>query len=319
MPKCLECGFEAPRLQWTHFKYKCTGRFQNGTEYQRAYPGAELVDPDLKKKTAVTEENLIKKYGASEGSERWKQYREKQARTNSFEYKKEKYGWTEEDFQEYNKSRAVTLENCVKRHGEEAGVALWNEYRERQAYTCTLEYFIGRYGEASGRKKYENFVQNRNGFSVDAIQRVMGCSKEEAQDILIDRLSASMYSSNLEKRFVKELERQLGEKLKHTCQTKQYGVWAEDRIFFFDIVHNNRAIEVFGDYWHMNPMMYDCEDIHVHSGRKAEEVWAHDLRKTQLLLEKRSIPTLIVWESEIKENLIECIKRSIRWIQHGPE
>ena len=29
MVKCLECGFESSRLQWTHFKYNCTGRFAN--------------------------------------------------------------------------------------------------------------------------------------------------------------------------------------------------------------------------------------------------------------------------------------------------
>ena len=29
---------------------------------------------------------------------------------NTFEYKMEKYGWSLEDFEEYNKSRAATLE-----------------------------------------------------------------------------------------------------------------------------------------------------------------------------------------------------------------
>ena len=35
MIKCLECGFESSRLQWTHFKFNCTGRFNNGTEYKK--------------------------------------------------------------------------------------------------------------------------------------------------------------------------------------------------------------------------------------------------------------------------------------------
>lgn len=50
MPKCLECGFESSRLQWTHFRYKCTGRFKNGTEYKKAYPNALLVDEEIAKK-----------------------------------------------------------------------------------------------------------------------------------------------------------------------------------------------------------------------------------------------------------------------------
>ena len=60
MPKCLECGFEASRLQWTHFKYKCTGRFSNGREYKKVYPSALLVDKELAKNTAITKNNLIK-------------------------------------------------------------------------------------------------------------------------------------------------------------------------------------------------------------------------------------------------------------------
>lgn len=92
MPKCLECGVDLPRLQWTHFKYKCTGRFNNSKEYIVAYPNAILVDPELAKRTAVTLENLILKYGSEKGTNRWKHYLEKQATSNSFKYKKEKHG-----------------------------------------------------------------------------------------------------------------------------------------------------------------------------------------------------------------------------------
>ena len=33
MPTCKECGFTASRLQWTHFKFNCTGKFNNGKEF----------------------------------------------------------------------------------------------------------------------------------------------------------------------------------------------------------------------------------------------------------------------------------------------
>lgn len=59
MIKCLECGIESNRLQWTHFKFNCTGRFKNGCEYQLAYPNALLVDESIVKKTAVTLDNVI--------------------------------------------------------------------------------------------------------------------------------------------------------------------------------------------------------------------------------------------------------------------
>jgi beta-mannanase len=56
MPKCLECGVEAQRLQWTHFKYKCTGKFKNGKEYQAAYPGSKVVDEELSQKLKLCEQ-----------------------------------------------------------------------------------------------------------------------------------------------------------------------------------------------------------------------------------------------------------------------
>ena len=90
MIKCLECGFESSRLQWTHFKFNCTGRFNNGTEYKKYYPNAKVVDKDLAKKTAITLDNLIKKYGDIDGVSRWESYKHKQAESNSLEYKKEK-------------------------------------------------------------------------------------------------------------------------------------------------------------------------------------------------------------------------------------
>jgi hypothetical protein len=60
---------------------------------------------EYNKKSAPTLKNMIIKYGEDEGQKRWDIYIQKQAYTNSFEYKKEKYGWSLEDWETYNKSR----------------------------------------------------------------------------------------------------------------------------------------------------------------------------------------------------------------------
>jgi len=77
-------------------------------------------------------ESFIRRYGEEEGRKKYKEYCERQAYTNSLEYKKEKYGWSEEEFKKYNQSRAVTLENLIKRYGEEEGRKRWQEYVEKQ-------------------------------------------------------------------------------------------------------------------------------------------------------------------------------------------
>ena len=154
MIKCQECGFVTNRLQWTHFKYKCSGSAKNIKDYLLLHPGAKLVSEELSKNTAVTLENLIKKYGNIEGQNRWANYKSKQATSNTFEYKKEKYGWTEEQFKEYNRSRAVTLEKMIEKYGEENGTIMWETYCERQAFTNTKKYFQEKYGEVTGSLKY---------------------------------------------------------------------------------------------------------------------------------------------------------------------
>ena len=60
---------------------------------------------EYQSRRAITLENMIRKYGDVEGEIRWEQYKDKQAYTNSYEYKQEKYGWTYDEWCAYNKRR----------------------------------------------------------------------------------------------------------------------------------------------------------------------------------------------------------------------
>lgn len=122
----------------------------------------EDFDPISPERQKITREKMINRWGLEEGERRWQQYCNKQSETNTFEYKKEKYGWTQEMFDEYNSSRAVTLENCIRRHGEEKGKEIFEKYREQQRYTTSLEYFIEKYGEEKGKEIYNNFDELRS-------------------------------------------------------------------------------------------------------------------------------------------------------------
>ena len=314
MPKCLECGFEAPRLQWTHFRYKCSGRFKNCQEYRDAYPGAKLVDNDLAAKTAITLENLIKKHGEIEGIKRWDEYRLKQARSNSFEYKKEKYGWTKEQFNEYNKSRAITLENLTKKHGEIEGTKRWIAYCERQAYTNTREYFVEKYGKEIGTEKYKEICKSKS-HSIESIMLRTGCSYNKAIEKYKERKqSSNQYSSGLELEIINKIEDTLGISLDYSAKTKQYCIYANNKVNFYDIVHNMKAIEINGDYWHCNPKLYEANYYHSHSDNLAKDIWEKDRLKIEALEKERGIKTMIIWESEYKADPDGTIKRCIEWL-----
>lgn len=78
-----------------------------------------------KENYSLTKENFIKNHGEEEGLIKWKEYCYKQAETNTFEYKRQKLGWNKEMFDDFNKSRATTIKNLVRRQGEEEGMKIF--------------------------------------------------------------------------------------------------------------------------------------------------------------------------------------------------
>ena len=143
----------------------------------------------------VTITKLKLKYGDNEGEVRWKAYCKKQSETNSLEYKSAKYGMTESEFTEYNLSRAVTKENLIKRHGEKLGIEKWNTYVARQSYAgCKIEYFIEKYGEIDGIKKY-NDVNKQKVLSYENFIRKYGEIEGTIKWELYLSNSRNLYSS----------------------------------------------------------------------------------------------------------------------------
>lgn len=311
MLKCLECGFESERLQWSHFKYKCTGRFKNGREYQQAYPSAKLVDDNLAKKSAITLKNLIQKYGQIEGQIKWDNYRKKQAYTNSYEYKKEKYGWSKDQFDQYNSSRAQTLEKMISRYGETEGAQRWQTYCERQSYTNTKEYFIKKYGLEKGYQKYLDINKSKSVSNPKILSEKLGVTLQEATDIIVSR-QKNFFSSNLEKEFIKSIEDKIG-KLENSSINKPFGKWSEylDTYVVYDIKHKNCIIEFNGDYWHGNPKIY--KDDAVIRGTLVKNIQARDYLKLKTV-EDLGFRTLVIWESDYKQNKQKTIQGVIQWI-----
>lgn len=82
MITCQACGAQLQRIQWTHLRYKCIGKYQNVAEYTNDFPNSPILTADLAIRTSITEENFIKKYGEVEGMRRFRTYCDKQAYSN---------------------------------------------------------------------------------------------------------------------------------------------------------------------------------------------------------------------------------------------
>lgn len=318
MIKCMECGFETNRLQWTHFKFKCTGRFVNCKEYQKAYPNAPLVSEELAKNTGITLSKMIEKYGVTFGQIKWDEYRKKQAESNSFEYKNKKHGWSRAEYDEFNSSRAQTLEKMIFRYGENEGTIKWQEYCSRQAYTNSKEYFVNKYGITVGTSKFLQLNKQKGSSSNPILlAKKLGIGLDEAVTVILNRVSKSgnVWGSNPEKEFTSMLVDKIGP-LEYTTFTRPYGLWSNilGSYVIYDIKHKDCVIEFNGDYWHANPQIY--QESTIIRGKSAKEIQDRDYKKLQTAKDM-GLRTLTIWESEFKLDKEETIRKVIEWMQNG--
>lgn len=238
---------------------------------------------------AITEDNLIKKHGEKEGKRRWKEYCDKQAESNTFEYKHEKFGWTREQFDEFNQSRAVTLDNLIKKHGEEEGTKIWEDYCEKQRYSTTLKYFIEKYGKENGEIKFRNFVSKhtfKSGYSI------------------------------ISQKIFDELKKHLNYKLYYATHNNEYLFIDEnnDQSYLCDfyIEDLNFVIEFNGDVWHANPSIYKEDDITVKFKDKPDDyytakyIWEKDEKRISFLKTKVK-HLIIIWEKDFRKKGLEVV------------
>jgi G:T-mismatch repair DNA endonuclease (very short patch repair protein) len=86
------------------------------------------------------------------------------------------------------------------------------------------------------------------------------------------------------------------------------------RPYFADIFMSpNKIIEVYGDYWHGNPELYNKNDVINHNNEDCITVydkWQKDKERITYL-KQQGYQILIIWEKEIKEN-ISGVNKQIR-------
>lgn len=266
-------------------------------------------------KRKITLNNMISKYGDTVGREKFNLYCKKQSYSNSFEYKHNKYDMTREAYNEYNLSRAVTLNNMISKYGDILGRCKYDAYCKRQSYTNSKEYlgenyerinklkshtiqsYIDRYGEIEGTVRFEKYIQNSiSGYSVKS-------------QLLFDNLL--------------KLEPILFEDCYYATKNKEYGVLdiKNQRYYKYDFVVPSLklCIEFNGDHYHGNPKIYSPNDKLKGRGCTnitAIEKWKYDDIKINLLKTERYYDTIIVWESDYDSNFQDIITRIIKYAKN---
>lgn len=115
---------------------------------------SSIMTPELSKKLSKshTIEGFIDKYGEEEGRIKY------QSKIDNFKYSRskeayiKKYGDIEGDklFSEIQGKKAMTIDNLIRKHGEEEGIIRYNKWIEIQKVKNTLPHFINIYGYEKG-------------------------------------------------------------------------------------------------------------------------------------------------------------------------
>lgn len=239
-------------------------------------------------KYAMTREHMIEKYGEEEGNKIWENYCKRQAETNTFEYKHKKYGMNKREFEEYNRSRAVTKKNLVKKYGEEEGNLKWNEYVEKQKITKSWDYMVEKFGEEKAREinlkkiNARYIFKNKNGGTA--------CVSKESQ----------VFFNNLDK-FI----------------SKKYDTFYANKNREFDIIANKKfcsldyyipelkiCVEFNGSCYHGDTRVFNDNDIcNPFSELTAKQLREKDQERYKALEEEHGIKTYVVWELDYKNGI----------------
>jgi G:T-mismatch repair DNA endonuclease (very short patch repair protein) len=280
------------------------------------------VSEQTSKLRARNLENYISKFGKDAGTIKYLQYCEKQRVKNTFEHKSSKYGWTKEEFDAFNRSRAITKETMVKKYGKTIGIKKYNDYCEKQRTAGISEdYFVTKLGELEGKKKYLE-VSKSKAHNLENYTRLYGNdAKNRLEDFYSSVLGMNNGTSKVQKKFEKELCDSLKKKgIKFVAKFGESPFATRDSVndknyvYDFVILHPIKiCIEFNGDYWHMNPKKYSSENINKTTGLTAYETWKKDEAKLKHIA-NLGFTTAVVWEKDYSENHKKEVNQCVRLI-----
>lgn len=252
----------------------------------------------------VTEKSMIKKWGEELGIQKWNEYKRKQSVTNTFEYKKKKFNWNKEQFDEFNKSRAVTLKNLQNKYGKELGEIYFNDYVEKQKLTKSHEYMINKYGE----EKTKAINQSKGQTLSNYIKRLGKIEGLKQYEIMLSH--HKNYFSKVSQKFFDEIDKYISQKYTTYYATKnhEYGVNLHNndyiRLDYF-ILELNLCIEFNGTYFHADPRFFNENDNPNPHNKvlTSKVIWENDNNRYKKLKEYRNIDTIVVWEYDYNNGI----------------
>ena len=154
--------------------------------------------------------------------------------------------------------------------------------------TFSLEKCIERYGLEEGTKRFEKRQE-------DWLKSLKNSSK--------NNFTNGIQTSTIANEFLNKLIKILNAGKKELIIGK----------YAYDFCYNNKIIEFNGDYWHMNPKIYNKNDINKTTGCTAKQAWDNDKKKIKHAKSK-GYEITTVWESDYRNDPDAVIKKCMEFL-----
>ena len=209
--------------------------------------------------------------------------------TNQIKYWVNK-GYSEDEAKQKvsERQRTFTLEKCIEKYGEEEGTRRYIDRQKNWSAKVELQYQKGLFSKIPHSQNSSIYSK----FEKDIVDSII-----ELLDIDIDDIYCYKTSQF---------------RLENTNES------CKNKIFSYDLKIGNKIIEFNGDFWHMNPDMYDSDYVHPYSNLSAEEKWEIDEIKLNCAFQN-GYEVLTIWEQEYNENKEATIQKCVEFLTNDYE
>ncbi len=173
------------------------------------------------------------------------------------------------------------------------------EKLSKRQKTKTLSKAIEKYGE-----KGEEIYTKRNSDWVNIMKKKY--ANGDYSTIRKNTSNENSFSSHIERDFFNKLidvSGLLSNECKYAKNKKNdqleivYNINGVTHRYSYDFSYKNKIIEFNGDFWHMNPKLYESGDINPITKKVAAAIWENDSNKIKIAKES-GYEVFVVWESE---------------------
>ena len=258
-------------------------------------PNAKCNTTEEQRKAISPFSKSFKNYDGMTNEEKEQQIREYRQtdrddrNTNQIKYWVNK-GYSEDEAKQKvsERQRTFTLEKCIEKYGEEEGTRRYIDRQKNWSAKVELQYQQGLFSKIPHSQNSSIYSK----FEKDIVDSII-----ELLDINIDDIYCYKTSQF---------------RLENTNES------CKNKIFSYDLTIGNKIIEFNGDFWHMNPDVYDSDYVHPYSNLSAEEKWEIDEIKLQCAFQN-GYDVLTIWEQEYNENKETTIQKCIEFLTNDYE